>query len=210
MPASSGATGLFLLLVAGVLGFFAIWAWRLGKGIRVRLWMLGLFAVIYVLFFLIVLAEVAQLPWGRVDAASAFLDLILFVVGLVPGFRYTRRTTTFEPAGSGGWIYRGGFALPAAWLGLFLLRYAVELILLGRVYLLTLTYTHTVSVPTYAAALILVDALFSASTGLVLGQVAGIWSAYRVRRGRKGAPAGTPPPGVARPSPPPDFGSRGG
>lgn len=211
MAVSSGAAALFLLVVAGVLGFFAIWAWRLGKGIRVRLWVLGLFAVVYSLFFLLVLEEVARLPWGRVGPPAALLDLILFGVGLIPGFRYTRRTTTIEETSTGRWMYRGGFALPVAWLALFLLRYAVELALLGRVYLLTLTYTHTVSIPTYAAALILVDALFSVSTGLVLGQVLGIWSAFHQRRGRKGEPAApTVPSGVVLPSPPPDLGGDGG
>lgn len=187
---SAGDSALLLLLVAGVLIVFALWAWRLGKGIRVRLWFFALFAVFYELLFLLVLEEVARLPWGRLGPAAAFVDLLLFAATLIPGFRYILRTTRFEVTEKGRWIYRGGLGLPVAWLALFLIRYAVELALLGRVYLLTPTYTHTVSIPTFAVALILVDALFSVSTGLAMGEVIGIWWGYHERKGRGPAPSG--------------------
>jgi hypothetical protein len=198
---SAGETALLLVLLSAVLVFFAVWAWRIRKGIRVRLWFVALLAVFYELLFLVVLEEVLRLPWGRVAPAAALLDLIVFAVGLVPGYRYTLRTTTFERTTSGHWVYRGGLALPVAWLALFLFRYAVELALLGRVYLFTPAYTHTVAVPTYAAALILVDALFSVSTGLVMGEAVGIWWGYH--RERRQGPASSGPNALSSaPSPP--------
>lgn len=188
--ASSADTVLLLILLSAVLSFFAFWAWRLGKGIRVRLWWVALFALFYELLFLLVLEEVLRLPFGRVAIGAALLDLVLFAVGVIPGFRYTLRTTTFERNASGKWAYRGRIAIPTAWLALFLFRYAVELALLGRVYLFTPTYSQTVAIPTYAAALIAVDALFAASTGLVMGETVAIWWAYHVQKARAAVPSG--------------------
>ncbi len=207
MASSAGDTVLLLVLLAAVLSFFAFWAWRLGKGIRVRLWWVALFALFYELLFLLVLEEVLRLPFGRIAFGAAGLDLVLFAVGVVPGFRYTLRTTTFERNAAGKWLYRGRIAIPAAWLSLFLFRYAVELALLGRVYLFTPTYTHAVSIPTYAAALIAVDALFAASTGLVMGETVAIWWAYHVQKERVSVPGGaTASPGPVAPTVPPAGG----
>ncbi|MGC2288529.1 MAG: hypothetical protein WA688_01550 [Thermoplasmata archaeon] len=190
MASSAGDTVLLLILLSAVLIFFAFWAWRLGKGIRVRLWFVALFALFYELLFLLVLEEVLRLPWGRIAIGAGLLDLVLFAIGVVPGARYTLRTTTFERTPSGKWVYRGRLAIPAAWLALFLFRYAVELALLGRVYLFTPTYTHAVTIPAYAAALILVDALFAASTGLVMGETVAIWWAYHAQKGKGVVPTG--------------------
>jgi hypothetical protein len=187
---SVGDTILLLALVGAVLGFFAFWSWRLGKGIRVRLWWLALFALFYELLFLLVLEEVLRLPFGWLAIGAAVLDLVLFTVGIVPGFRYALRTTTFERTAAGKWVYRGKIAIPVAWLALFLFRYAVELALLGHVYLLTPIYTHAVTIPTFVAALIAVDALFAASTGLVMGESVAIWWAYHVEVGKRAVPSG--------------------
>jgi hypothetical protein len=197
-PPSAADLAFLLILLSAVLIFFAFWAWRLRKGIRVRLWFVALFAWFYELLFLLVLEEVLRLPWGRLAIAAGVLDLILFAVGVVPGFQYTIRTTTFERNAAGKWVYRGRIAIPAAWLSLFLFRYGVELALLGKVYLFTPTPSTAVAIPTFAAALIAVDALFAASTGLVMGETVAIWWAYHVTKARANAPAGatdsgTPP-----------------
>ena len=181
---SAGDIALLLILIAACLSFFAFWAWRLRKGIRVRLWWVALFAWFYEVLFLLVLEEVLRLPWGRLALAGAIVDLALFAVGVVPGYRYTMRTTTFDRTPKGKWVYRGKIAIPAAWLSLFLFRYGVELALLGRVYLFTVTPSASVSIPTFAAALLAVDFLFAASTGLVMGETVAIWMAYHTQKAR--------------------------
>ncbi|MGA7860542.1 MAG: hypothetical protein WCB19_01625 [Thermoplasmata archaeon] len=205
--ATSADTVLLLILLSAVLSFFAFWAWRLGKGIRVRLWWVALFALFYEFLFLLVLEEVLRLPFGRIVLGAALLDLVLFAIGVIPGFRYTLRTTTFGRNASGKWVYRGRIAIPAAWLALFLFRYAVELALLGRVYLFTPTYSQTVAIPTFAVALIAVDALFAASTGLVMGETVAIWWAYHVQKARATVPRGALEPAEpTAPSAPPPAG----
>ena len=196
-----------LILVGSALAFFAFWAWRLRKGIRVRLWFVALFAWFYELLFLLVLEEVLRLPWGRLALGAGLLDLVLFAAFVVPGFQYTVRTTSFDRTPKGRWLYRGGLALPVVWLSLFLLRYGVELALLGQVYLFTPYSTTAKAVPTFAAALIAVDALFAASTGLVMGDSVGIWWAYHAERARTTPPRPTPDATAAPvPSVPPASG----
>ena len=191
MPTTSSELALFLILLSGVLLFFAWWSLRLRKGIRVQLWVVGLFGTFYVLVFLLVEAEVLHLPWGGVAHAAAFVDLLLLVLGAIPAFRYTSRTTQFERTASGHWVYRGRLAIPAAWLAFFLLRYGVELALLGRVYLFTPTApSQATSIPAFAASLILVDALFAASTGIVLGNALAIYWNHRRQRRRSPVPVG--------------------
>jgi hypothetical protein len=175
---------LLLILIAACLSFFAFWAWRLRKGIRVRLWFVALFAWFYEILFILVLEEVLRLPWGRLALVAAIVDLTLFALGVIPGYRYTMRTTTFDRTPKGKWVYRGKIAIPAAWLSLFLFRYGVELALLGRVYLFTPTPSATIAIPTFAAALLAVDFLFAASTGLVMGETVAIWMAYHTQKSR--------------------------
>ncbi len=207
MAAPTGTIAFVLILVGASLAFFAFWAWRLRKGIRVRLWFVALFAWFYELLFLLVLEEVLRLPWGRVALGAGLLDLVLFAAFVVPGFQYTLRTTTFGRTPKGRWLYRGGLALPTVWLSLFLLRYGVELALLGQVYLFTPYPTAAVAIPTYAAALIVVDALFAASTGLVMGDSVGIWWAYHAEKARTTSPKAVPgPPTAPPPSVPPAAG----
>lgn len=198
---SAGDTALLLILVAACLSFFAFWAWRLRKGIRVRLWFVALFAWFYEILFLVVLEEVLRLPWGRLALIAGIVDLLLFAVGVVPGYRYTMRTTTFDRTPKGKWVYRGKIAIPAAWLSLFLFRYGVELALLGRVYLFTPTPSVSVAIPTFAIALLAVDFLFAASTGLVMGETVAIWMAYHTQKARS-MPLRDPRNGSG-PTPPP-------
>jgi hypothetical protein len=184
---AAGELALFLILLSAVLVFFAYWDWRLRKGIRVRLWFVALFAWFYELLFLLGLEEVLRLPWGRIAIAAGIIDLVLVAVGVVPGFRYTLRTTTFERTPAGKWVYRGRIAIPAARLSLFVFRYGVEIALLGQIYLLIPTLSPAVATPTFAAALVAVNALFAASTGLVMGETVAIWWAYHVAKGRAGS-----------------------
>ena len=190
MPSAAGDFALLLILLSAVLIVFAWWAWKLRTGIRVRLWFVALFGLFYVLVFLLVEAEVLRLPWGVLSRAAGFFDVLLLLAGALPAYGYAARTTTLERTPAGHWTYRGRVAIPVLWLGLFLLRYGVELALLGRVYLLTPTPTHAVPIPTYAAALIIVDALFALSTGVVLGNSLGIYSAYRRQRSGGSMPTG--------------------
>lgn len=206
MAPPSGDVALLLILLAAVLSFFAFWTWRLRRGIRVRLWFVALFALFYELLFLLVLEEVLRLPWGQVAFGAALLDVALFGICVFPGFRYTLRTTRFEHTGANRWVYRGRLAIPAAWLSLFLFRYGVELAFLGQVFLFTPLPSHAVAVPSSAVALIAIDALFAASTGLVMGDSMGIWWAYNAERARRSVPGGAldsvepPPPPVPVPA----------
>lgn len=200
MPSPAGEFALLLILLSAVLIFFAWWAWKLRKGIHLQLWVVALFAVFYILVFLLVEAEVLRLPWGIVSRGASFFDVILFIAGAIPAFRYISRTTVFERSPAGRWTYRGRIWIPFLWLALFLLRYGVELALLGRVYLFTPTPNHTVPIPTFAVALIAVDALFAASTGLVMGNALGIYAAYRRQRSQGPVPRGvTAPAGTSAP-----------
>jgi len=203
VPTPAAELALFLILLSAVLIFFAWWAWRLRKGIRLQLWVVGLFGLGYVLVFLLVEAEVLHFPWGLVARAAALFDLLLALGAGFPAVRYAARTTQFERSPTGQWTYRGRIAIPVFWLALFLLRYGVELALLGRVYIFTPTPSHTVPIPTFAVALLTVDALFAISTGVVMGNALGIYSAYRRQRYRGTVPGwvaespapapGTPP-----------------
>ncbi|MCI4348071.1 MAG: hypothetical protein L3J97_05570 [Thermoplasmata archaeon] len=179
MPSAASELAGLLILLSALLIFFAWWSRRLRKGIRVRPRVVALLGVFYLLLFLLVEAEVLRLPWGGVAQGAAFLDLLLLLTGVVPAYRYTTRTTTFERSSSDKWIYRGRLAIPAAWLAIFLLRSGVELALLGQISLFTPTRTATVTIPAFAAALILVDALFALSTGVLIGDYLAIYRAYR-------------------------------
>jgi hypothetical protein len=190
VPTPASELAFLLILLAVVLIFFAWWAWTLRKGIRVRLWVVALFSLFYVLVFLLVEAEVLRLPWGLVSRGAAFFDVLLLLLGAIPSYRFASHTTVVERSSAGRWTYRGRIAIPVMWLAFFLLRYGVELALLGRVYLFTPTPTPAVSVPTFAVTLVAVDALFAASTGLVMGNSFGIYSAYRKQHAQGLVPGG--------------------
>ena len=131
---------------------------RLRKGIRLQLWAVALFGLFYLLLLPRCRSRSAPSPLGIVARAAGFFDVLLLLLGAIPAYWYTAQTTVFERSASGRWMYRCRSAIPVLWLAFFLLRYGVELALLGRVYLFTPTPGHAVSIPTFAVALIVVDA----------------------------------------------------
>ena len=182
-----------LAFLAGLVLVFAWWAHRLRQGIRLRPWLLALLTTGYLGLFLLVEAEDLRLPWGGLARLFAIVDFVLVLVVWIPAYRHSRETTELEHTADGFWRYRGRLTVPAIWLGLFLLRFATEAALLGKIYLFTPAPSAGVSIPTFAFTLMLVDAMLAVSSGVLLGNALGVYGAYRRRE--RGFP-----PGLAEPA----------
>jgi hypothetical protein len=201
MPAF-GDVALLLILLAVLFAFFAWWAWGVRRGVRIRVWVMVLFGVGYVgLFLLVEREEVVFLRWGGLGRLAALVNVVLVAVTLAYSYLHTARTIRLQRSDQGYWQFQGMVTIPVVWLSLFLLRLGTELALLGRIYLFDPTPQH-VPLPNFAAALLLVDGLYSVATGLVLGYYGGIYDRYHRARRPQSLAEGVPahvaqsPPGL--------------
>lgn len=179
---------------------------RLAQGTPYSEARLAFNAILYLfLFGLAIVYDVGLLPsW------SFLVDGAVIVAGVAVATRHVARVVVFS-RGPSGVQYRLGLALPVLYLVLYVVRVAVDLVLLnenplaGPTGLPVLTGWQVV-------ALLAVNALFSLSAGLLVGRSIGVYLAYRARGAAATAvplpPTPPPPlssygPGGAVPPPPP-------
>jgi len=114
--------------------------------------------------------------WGTV----AYLLLVpyLAVPLAAAGFSapYVRRIVRFERREGGAWYYQVPWLIPVLYLGLFVLRFALEILLFGPSVISS--FFQPTSVPTGLILLLVgVDLLLGASTGFLIGRSIGVYRA---------------------------------
>ncbi|HKV89654.1 MAG TPA: hypothetical protein VJQ43_00455 [Thermoplasmata archaeon] len=145
------------------------------------------FAVVFTLLFVVVLAE----SFAQIPVWTYGLDAAIVVVASVTATRYVRRHVVLEWR-NGEWYYRLRPIIPAAYLVLFGLRLALDAIVLGIDPFRGPPPNSPMLTGTTLLVVLLVDALFSASTGLLVGRSAGVILEHRQRSlgGSGSAPTG--------------------
>lgn len=152
------------------------------------------FAAFYVLLFV-------ALAFGTLYAAvtiwgsNAYALLVPYVaVPAAAGYLavpYVERVVRFEERGDGRWYYRLSWHVPVLYLALFVVRLVAEVAVFG---LSDLLISFPPPAPGSVAALVVlvvVDLLFGASLGLLLGRGIGVYRAHRAHLSRAGS---SPPP----------------
>ena len=165
MATPAGELALLLILLSAVLIFFAWWARRLRKGIRLQLWAVALFGLFYVPFLPRCRSRSAPSPLGDCRPSRGILRRPPAPARCNSGVSVHRANDRVRTIGIGSLDVPGPVRDSSPVARLLPAAVRVELALLGRVYLFTPTPGHAVSIPTFAVALIVVDALFAASTG---------------------------------------------
>ncbi len=193
--------------VLGLLALFALLGiyrtYRMSRGTQANPTRMIAVAVFYVFLWIISVAgDAVEFPYWFLGVEAALL--VGVALATTPYVRRVAEISTHETQGT---MYRLGALLPAIYLVLFLVRLSADVLLFGGIPGLTSTTTTSSSgVPTLPTlsgwqlgALAGVDALFSASAGLVVGRSAGV--ALAVRDQEKATPP-PPPPSAAPPLPP--------
>ena len=146
----------------------------------------GVAGLYVVLFLLLTLEELLYLPYYLpvVDVA-----VLAAVAALVVPFVQRRVVVYRDPAA--GWSYRLGAVIPALYVSLFAARLVIDVAVLGIDPFFTSPTTLELSSST-TALLATVDALYAASTGLLVARTVAIYRAYR-------AAEATPPRDTALP-----------
>ncbi len=114
------------------------------------------------------LALLLVIPYGAVVAGAALVSA-----------PYIRRIVRFESRADGRWYYRLPMLVPVLYLGLFLLRFAIELVVFGVTPTTTVLPT-TLSTPVLVV-LVAVDLLLGVSAGLLIGRSIGVYRAFGER-----------------------------
>jgi hypothetical protein len=145
-------------------------------------------AVLFSALFVLVLAEsYFQVPWWTyaIDAAVLAVTIVLTI-------GYVRRHVVFEQR-DGAWYYRLHPVIVVAYLVLFVVRLALDLVVLG-----INPFAPPTSGPALAGTTLVlvavVDALFSLSTGLLIGRSVGVVLEYRAKTAAGTLPTPPPPP----------------
>jgi hypothetical protein len=177
------------LLVLGILVAAGVYfSWRLRRvtrGVVYRAWLLFLLSAGYVGTFLLV--------GGVSQGATLAVELAIGVaVGALTAW-YVMRSARFHQREDGRWVFQTRVVVLAFWFGLFVARVLVEFFILGKVYLLDSVPIPALLTPEDVAGLMLLETLFAAATGILLGSNVGVWLAYR-RAYRTGSPPSAPEP----------------
>ncbi len=133
--------------------------------------------------------------WGDSALALVAAYAAVLVVATWVALPYVRRIVHFEERGPGVWYYRLPLLIPVLYLVLFVLRFAVEIVVFGPA---VITNFVLPAVPGTTLLLVVgVDLLYSVSTGLLVARGVGVYQAHRALTAR------TPtPPAPPLPSPP--------
>src|ERR1700683_4188756 len=161
------------------------------RGTPVRPARMFTIAAFYVaLFAVTIVASYTQLPlW------TYALDAVVVVLAGIGTTLWVRRLVVVEWK-NGVWMYRLGAVIPAVYLPLFVVPLGIDLFLLG---VNPFDFTLPSTAPLSGLPLILVvvvNALFAFSTGLLVGRTTGVYLEYRTLS------AAGPPPGGADIAPP--------
>lgn len=184
IDASVGPT---LVVTALVLFLVLRRAYRMYLGTPLRPVQLFALSALYVALFVLLAAfeSLPLLPWW-----STVLDLPVGVAAAVVAFEYVDRRVQIYRAGE-VWMFRIGLLVPVVYVGLFVLRLVLELVVVG-INPFAGSPTLPVLTPFEADVLIGVDALFAFSTGLVVGRNVGVYRSYERHRRSAGAPVSPP------------------
>lgn len=181
-PGGSNAT--ILLVLAIIVLLLVRRAVLMVRGAPVRPAALFGFAAFYaVLFALSVVVDSAGAPIYFLLA-----DLIIVAVAAVLGARHILVVLRLERRSDGRWYYQLPPWIPIVYIGLFLLRLVLSYEILGPS---SFTFVRSASVslsPLDLAALQTVDALFAASTGILIARSVGVYLAYRKATAALGSP----------------------
>lgn len=137
----------------------------------------------YGVFYVFLVGSVLLFSGTVLPVYSYALDGVALALAFAAATPYVARRVELTQRPDGRWVYRLGWALPVVFLALFLARFAVDLLVLGPTALAGPPGAAVASVsPLTVDTLVLVDALFSASAGLLLGRNVAVYLAYRRRR----------------------------
>jgi hypothetical protein len=169
---SPGETG-YLLLLAIVVIILVRRFYRLVQGTVVSTGRLVGFAAFYlVLFAFVLLSGYAGVPYYALIADGAIV-----VVATLIAAPYVERIVRFELRADGQWYYRLGLLIPGLYLVLFGVRLAIDVLLIGENPFAP--PTNISLSPLQLILLIVVDALFAFSTGLLVGRSVGVYRAFQ-------------------------------
>lgn len=174
-----------LLIVLLVVGFIARRSVAMSRGTTLSIARLLVSMVLYLgLFALVTLGEVFYLPLYVILAE--IVAVVVVGLSVVPWVQ--RRVEVYrDPAG--GWSFRMGVTIPVLYLALFLLRIALDFLVLGVDPFGPLPAGFTLST-SQTALLAIVDGLYALSTGLVVARTLGIYRAYSATPKPARAPGG--------------------
>jgi hypothetical protein len=152
--------------------------------------LLAVLSLVYFLLFVVV--ETGN--WLAIDDLAPIAVGLLLLAG-VASYYFSVRTTRllYSPQGELG--YRGSPVLVVVWLVLLLLEIFVQQVILGHITVLDIVVIRGLPSPTpvdptsishpYRVVLATVDALFALSTGVALGNNAGLYSRFARRWWRR-------------------------
>lgn len=176
---SNLTSAIILLLVFGFIFGRRLLASVRGQRIRVG-WLVAYPVLVVGLFALTVSAGALALPLYTFAIYGGVLISCYFV-----GESYIRQSVEVVETAPGVWIFRAGILLPAVYIVLFMARALLDLLVLnynpfgGSLAPLALS-TGTLAI------LLVVDLLYAASTGLIVGRTVAVYRMYRVKRAAAG------------------------
>ncbi len=193
MTSFSSADSTTLIVVVVVILILARRVARMVSGAPVSTGRLFGYAAVFLgLFVLLAVADYAITPWWLYAAMAA--AAIVVAVAVLP---WVERSVEIYRGPLGQWYYRLGVIIPALYVALFAVRIVLDFTVLG----LTNPFGASVSAPTGLAfvAFAVVNILFAASTGMLVGRSVGVYRALQKAEttsraiGTAGPPAAAPP-----------------
>jgi hypothetical protein len=153
------------------------------QGARYSVGRLVVFAALYVFFFVLLavstLSTVVAL-WGVAGYALAAVYAAVVIASAHVARPFVHRRVRFEERSDGSWYYRLPVVVPALYLVLFVVRFAVEIVALGPSFLSSPFNPPSVST-SLVAVLIGIDLMFGVSSGILVGRSQGVYRAYQTR-----------------------------
>lgn len=171
LSTSELSSALLLALIVLLVGRRAV---AMARGTPVSVARLVLTTLLFLLLFaFLAVEELFLLPVYAVAADVA----VVGIVGVLAVPFVERRVTVYRDPVA-GWSFRLGLVVPALYLGLFALRFALDFVVVGEDPFGPPVTSVSLS-PVALVTLAIVDALFAASAGLLVARSAGIYRAYR-------------------------------
>jgi hypothetical protein len=136
----------------------------------------GFYLVLFaVLAFTTLYAAVGT--WGPDAIALLAAYLAVPVLAAWLSAPYIRRIVRFEERAPGVWYYRLPWHVPVLTLGLFVVRYLIEILVFGIAFVTSYVLPTSLP-PAVLVLLVAVDLLFGTSLGLMAGRGIGVHRAY--------------------------------
>ena len=171
VDASAVQSGVALGLLFTVI--LLVRTYRLVTGARLSVARLAVFTAFYLVLFALLVGE----AYSLVPVYFLGIDALIVVATTVLALPYVRRAVTVTQRPDGQWYYRMGPIIPVVYLVLFLVRMGIDVAVLNE----------SVAGPPVSTslsvsgqiALLVVDALFAFSTGLLTARSIGVYQEYR-------------------------------